>query len=265
MPQERLVRQTFAQQAVWCERLGSPFTARLLAGLGERLDRSSATGQKVLGWAGPPDALGDAVALRLAGALHGLVRRGRLPELAKLYPPHLLPDVDALSSAALAAIAGADDELLEWLAFTPQTNEVARSGVLYPGLMQIAQCTGLPLRLFEIGASAGLNLFPDKFAYQIAGVSLGQQNSAVALSPEWIGDEPDGPAPRIIERRGCDLAPLDVLQPDHCERLVAYVWPDQADRIARVENAISIAQKEPPWLDAADAAELGRRGFWPSC
>ena len=66
MQTEAQIRATFAKQAVWCAQLGSPLTARLVAGLGVALDRSTKTGRRVLDWQGRADALGDAVALRLA-------------------------------------------------------------------------------------------------------------------------------------------------------------------------------------------------------
>ncbi len=231
------------------------FTARLIGGLAQRLDRGTRCGQRILDWQGPPDALGDAVPLRLAGALHALVRRGRLPELASMYPPNALPPTDALTDAALAALCDADTEIVKWLNFTPQTNEVARSAVLYPGLMIVAAQTGLPLSLFEIGASAGLNLLPDSYAYRLGGTVFGQRNSPVVLSPQWLGAIPAGSKTLIKARRGCDTNPLDVSKGSHCERLVAYVWPDQADRIARVEAAIDLARKDPPRIDRADGAD----------
>ncbi|NNE22730.1 MAG: DUF2332 family protein, partial [Rhizobiales bacterium] len=252
---ETLVRHSFAQQAEWCAKLGSMFTSRLVEGLGQQLDRNTATGQKVLNWPGPPDALGDAVALRLAGGLHGLARRGRLPGLAQLYPPNPLPQTQILTRAALDAIGEADAEIVEWLEFPPQTNEVARSAILYPGLMRVAHETGLPLSLFEVGASAGLNLFPDKFLYRMSDMVFGQPGSPVILLPQWSGALPVGPQPEIVSRRGCDRAPLSVADAAHRERLVAYVWPDQPDRIARVEGAIEIARPSPPRIDAADAAD----------
>lgn len=260
-PQEIIVRNSFAQQAVWCAKLGSMFTSRLVEGLGLELDRSTVVGQTVLDWAGPPDALGDAVALRLAGALHGLVRRGRLPRLAQMYPPSPLQNTETLTRAALDAIGETDAEIVEWLQFPPQTNEVARSAILYPGLMIVARETRLPLDLFEVGASAGLNLFPDKFCYRVRDMALGQSGSPVVLSPQWSGALPSGPEPEIAGRRGCDRAPLNVADAAHRERLVAYVWPDQPDRIARVEAAIEIARAWPPMIDAADAADWVEDGI----
>ncbi|MBP0650232.1 DUF2332 family protein, partial [Mycobacterium tuberculosis] len=113
----------------------------------------------VLDWPGArPDAGGDSVPLRLAGALNGLVRAGRLPALARLYPPTALPDPETFSAALLAAIREADADLLPWLESAPQTNEVGRSVQIFAGLSVLAAETGLTLALYELGASAGLNL-----------------------------------------------------------------------------------------------------------
>lgn len=37
--------------------------------------------------------------------------------------------------------------------------------------------------------------------------------------------------------------------------MIAYVWPDQAERLARIEAAIAIARAHPPHVERADAAE----------
>ena len=89
---ESAVRAAFAEQARWCRKFESPFTARLCDLLGKRLTPESPLGTKILSWPGNPFAKGDALPLRLAGAFHGLARSGRHPALAKHYPPHPLPD-----------------------------------------------------------------------------------------------------------------------------------------------------------------------------
>ncbi len=147
------IRAAFAKQADWCRALGSPFTAMLCEAIERSLDPGTATGRRILDWQGEPVA--DALALRLTGALHALVRRGRLPGLASLYPPNPPPEAATLDEAVAVALADADGDLLPWLDSAPQTNEVARSGVLYAGLLVAAAGTGLPLALRELGASAG--------------------------------------------------------------------------------------------------------------
>src|SRR3954454_11593530 len=85
----------FRTQAEWCDKLGSPFTALLCRTLADRLDDTSGFGHRVLTW--PLETLrGDLVALRCCGALHYHVRREPKSEVAKVYPPHPMPDADAL-------------------------------------------------------------------------------------------------------------------------------------------------------------------------
>jgi hypothetical protein len=255
MTTEKLVRDSFENQSYWCGKLGSPFTALLLQGLGKNLDKSTSAGKLILEWQGQPDAMGDALALRLAGALHGLVRAGRLPDLEKLYPPSPLSSKKTLIDAVMAAIAQRDEEICKWLNYPPQTNEVARSSILYAGLAEIVVQTGLPLSIFELGSSAGLNLFPDRFAYQFGDCKMGQANSLVKLKPKWKGLLPKYSTPQIIARRGCDLNPLDITNETHRRRIMAYIWPDQPERLQRTKAAIKIATLDPPQIDKADAAD----------
>ncbi|MEM8687157.1 MAG: DUF2332 family protein [Pseudomonadota bacterium] len=255
MESHEIVRDAFRQQSQWCARLGSPLTAKLMSVFAEHLDETTQTGRTLLNWGGSADPLGDAVSLRLAGALHALVRRGRLPELAALYPPNPLPGADQLAAVATQALHQADEVILDWLQHPPQTNETARSAALYAGFLSISHSTGLPLQLYELGASAGLNLIADRYRYNLGGLKVGAAGSPLTLAPEWEGPPPPNAAVEVLSRQGCDRAPLDVANDRHCERLIGYVWPDQAARLARVETAISLARKEAMSLTAAEAAE----------
>lgn len=71
-PNRARVVETIREQAGWCAKLGSPFTARLLEAVGAMLDRSTRTGRTMLDWPGDPAPLADALALRLAGGLHAM-------------------------------------------------------------------------------------------------------------------------------------------------------------------------------------------------
>ncbi len=252
--QEAGIRAAFRQQAAWCRELGSPFTARVLDLAADRLDRSSAVGHRVLDWTGLPGSRFDAVPLRLAGGLHALARRGA--SLSASYPPHVAPEDGVLWRAIRSALD--EPDLLPWLDSAPQTNEVARSAILMAGLMTVAHRTGLPLSLFELGSSAGLNLQLDRYAYRFGPLELeleaGAPGSPLVLAPEWRGPAPQRAAVRVVARRGVDLNPLDVMCAADCERLLAYIWADQVHRIARTEAAIEIARREPPMIDRGDAA-----------
>jgi hypothetical protein len=228
---------------------------------GHELDTSTVVGRRILEWPGSPDARFDAVPLRLAGGLNALVRRGALPELAMLYPPNALPDGAALWAEVAKALA--HPELDAWLDSAPQTNEVARSAALMAGLMAAVGPRGLPVSLFELGSSAGLNLVLDRYSYALGGVAAGQPGAALHLEPEWRGPSPS-PAPvQVTRRRGVDLNPLDVTNPSDQDRLLAYIWPDQAARVARITTAIAIAAADPPTLDREDAAGWTERHVRP--
>jgi hypothetical protein len=245
---EAAVRAAFAEQAGWCEKLGSPFTARLCTVLGRTLDRSTEVGHRVLEWPGDPSATADALALRLCGGLHALVRSGAVPELAACYPPRPLPTEDGLASALERVLARED--LLPWLDSAPQTNEVGRSAVLMSGLLAAATALRAPFELLELGASAGLNLILDRYGYDLGGVPAGTPGSPLRLCPDWQGAPPPQAEVRVARRRGVDLRPA----PDP-DRLLAYVWPDHARRLEPAEKALALLAADPPQIEAGDAAD----------
>jgi hypothetical protein len=128
------------------------------------------------------------------------------------------------------------------------------------GLLVIAQETkGLPLALYEVGASAGLLLVLDRYRHCLGTTAAGAPDAAVLIEPQWQGSSPPNAHVRIARRQGSDLEPLNVMSPEDRERLLAYIWADQADRLARVEAALEIAAGEPPRLDAAEAATWTER------
>jgi hypothetical protein len=246
------VRQSFEFQAEACEKLGSPLTAAVCRACAAELQPDSALGRRVFGWSGDPTA--DALPLRLAGALHGLVLTARDVDLVAAYPPHPL-DPERLQRAVAQALVAHEPWTIEWLARPPQTNEVGRSAVLLPGFQAIARATGLPLRLAEIGASAGLNGLFDQFAYRYGAEDWGDAGSPVRLAPEMRGAVPDlGGDLRVIERRACDLNPIDATDPADQLRLRAYVWADQAERRARLDGALDLASRAALRVETGDAA-----------
>jgi hypothetical protein len=205
----------------------------------------------VLDWPGQGDPFADALPLRLTGGLHALVRRGDAPGLAACYPPKPTPGDEALW-AALAPVL-AEPDLLPWLESAPQTNEVGRSAVLMAGLLVVAERFGQPVELLELGASAGLNLVLDRYGYDLGGVGAGDARSPLRLEPQWAGPPPPAAPVTVARRRGVDLHPLDARRDG--DRLLAYVWPDQARRLAQLEAALAIAAADPPEVEPGDAAE----------
>jgi hypothetical protein len=252
-----LIRESFRRQAKACTDLGSPFTARLCTLTAERLTGDSRVGATVLGWPGNPDGSGDALALRLAGTLHALVRSGQDPALAAVYPPHAAGD-DTLWDAIEVAMRRDEAFILERLKSAPQTNEVRRSSALLPGFLTIAALTGKPLILSEVGASAGLNLQWDRYSYRLGDFSWGMA-SAVELAPRWEGPPPPQAPIEVTERAGCDLNPLDPASEDDRLRLFSYIWADQQDRLDRTAAALAMATKSGLKVEKADAIDWLRK------
>jgi hypothetical protein len=253
---ESEIRSHFRDQSEICETMGSPLTASVCRILAEALDRGTATGRRVLDWPGKPRS--DAVSLRLVGALHRLVLGGRDRELAAAYPPRPF-DGEALRQVVLGAIARHDEELCRALDTPPQTNEIARSAMLYPGLLAVARQTGLPLDIREIGSSAGLNLLFDRFGYDYGGKSAGWEASPVRLAPEIRGlPIPLDGTLEIRSRAGSDIAPVEVTDPAALLRLRSFVWADQTERLRRLDDAVAIAGREPYAMTRADAADFVR-------
>lgn len=244
-------RAAFARQAEWARKLDSPFMETLCRLLGERLDRQTAIGRRVLDWPGRADTLSDALPLRLTGGLHALVRRGGAPGLAACYPPNKLPDEDALWAELRPVLA--EPELVHWLESAPQTNEAGRSAVLMSGLLVVADLFPQPVELLELGASAGLNLLLDRYGFELGGVRAGDPDSPLQLRPEWKGAPPPDSPVTVARRRGVDLNPLDARKDG--DRLLAYVWPDQAQRLARLEAALGLAAEDPPDVAQGEAAD----------
>jgi hypothetical protein len=231
--------------------------------LGERLDTESELGRRIAAWPGRPVA--DALPLRAAGALHALVRSGRAPALAALYPPALIPEPDALWRALEAAITAHDATLCAGLDSPPQTNEVARSSVLLAAALTIAEQTGLPLAWHEIGASAGLNLGFDGYRYELGRQTFGAADQSVVIRSEWQSERPSTATPlRVIARSGCDVRPLDPGSAADRERLMSYVWPDQTERLQRLASALQAAAAAAWRVERAPASAWLRRCLQPA-
>ena len=248
----RVLKQ-FAEQAKACDTLGSPFTAGLCRLLAARLDTTTRFGRRVLEW--PGDPYGDNVALRACGALHALARSGWEPSLSTAYPPNDVSE-HTLWVAIADALAHHDAFLADRLDSAPQTNEVARSGLILGAMLHVADRTGLPLEIFEIGASAGLNLGFDQYGYTLGeGRIWGPADAPLTIDIPWRGAVPPlGAGLRVVGHHGCDLNPLDPGSAADRERLLSYVWADQAHRLQRVDAALKVAAARHQTVDRADAA-----------
>jgi hypothetical protein len=147
------------------------------------------------------------------------------------------------------------EHLAQYLRNTPQTNEVGRSAVLLGGLSIVAQRTGLPLAVREIGASAGLNLIWDRFHYTLGAQQWGDVTSPVRIESDWRGTPPALAARIVVHSRvACDRLPVVLASAHESRRLMSYIWPDQTTRLSRLAAAIALALDAGVRVEAADAA-----------
>ncbi|MGI8563722.1 MAG: DUF2332 domain-containing protein [Candidatus Dormibacter sp.] len=241
MPEASDLTAAFKQQARACATLGSPLYEHLLGCAADEI----AGGGWLFDLLRPhaEAAVENALALRLLAPIHRWVLRGELPDLAQHYRSAggTLPPRGAWSKFA-AACADRRVELEQELGLGCQTNEVGRSAPLAIGFLHVAGKTGLPLRLLELGASAGLNLRCDK--YWEARWFLALLEAGVRRVP----------VPAIVERRGCDVNPLDLADENAVQRLRSFVWPDRIDRLAILDSALDLAASIRVEIDRADAA-----------
>lgn len=130
-----------------------------------------------------------------------------------------------------------------------QTNEAGRCAVLLPVLAALPQ----PLALIEVGASAGLCLYPDKYAYRYGDHQVG--DGEPVLDCEAKGLTPPTTRPEVVWRAGLDLNPLDVTDPEDVAWLEALIWPEHATRLERLRAAARIAAEDPPHLTRGDLVD----------
>lgn len=237
-----------------CRQLGSGLYVDLL----RHMARDVRDGGPVWGvlqvLAGRPE--GSYPALRLLGSVHRLVLEGRAPGLARHYPSvGGAPGPDVWEEFR-AVVAEHQEELRELVQRTPQTNEVGRSAALLGGFLEVAASTGLPLRVLEVGASAGLNLAWDHYRYESGDWAWGPAGSTVRLADAFVGARPPDIPADVVERRGCDLDPVDVTTEDGRLTLLSYVWPDQDVRIARLRAAMDVVRRIDPPVRVERAAAL---------
>ena len=238
--------------------MGSPLYGRLLRAAADDAEAGGPVWEVLEPHVAP--GRGNAVALRFMAAVHRLVLTGRAPALAAHYPS-VGGDPGEPGSpgpwSAFRELLATEPEAVRALAARPcQTNEVGRCAALMFGFLEAAARTRLPFRLLEVGASAGLNLRWDLFRYGGAGASWGPADSPVDLSGFWADAPPFvDAAVSVVERRGCDLRPLDPSTEETRLTLQSSVWADQVARFGRLRGALELAARVPATVEALSLHE----------
>ena len=228
----------------------------------DRLARAVAADPDLLAIAAHTRAGQQAPNLLLA-AIHYLLLRGISHPLAAWYPSvGGTAEREGDLSAALHSFCLQYQGDLIHLVSTRlvQTNEVRRCSFLLPAFGEIArQVAGRPLALIEVGASAGLNLLFDRYAYLYdSHLRWGDPSAPVVIRCEVRGGAvPPLPArpPVIASRLGIDLNPIHADDTDGTLWLRALVWPEQPERAELLRQALETARHDPPALTVGDALQ----------
>lgn len=247
------IAEEFSQFAAWC-RETSPLYERLAHGI--------AADRDVLELAATvPD--GRPTPHILLGAVHYLLLSGREHALAGYYPSCTddpLDDDPYPCFRAFCSDFAADlRPILE--SRRTQTNAVERCAALLPAFEYVSRAIDRrPVALVELGASAGLNLCWDRYAYEYDGVEgYGPADSPVTVPAAVRGTRPvlpDEGVPPVASRVGVDLHPLSVTDADDVAWLTALIWPEHQARRDRLRNAINLVRHRPPTLIEGDALSV---------
>lgn len=237
------IREIFLDIGASCERLDAPTYADLARCVAEWSDVEPLSSML----APYADArVGDMIPLRLLAAVHALALARQAPEVAIYFPtaggvaPRDDADRERLRRAFLATVDEHSDVISAALGRVPQTNEVGRTVGLAALLRRVHAGFGLPVRLHEIGCSAGLSLRVD---------ALVTGRVISADQEEW------GRLPGITERVGCDLAPVDATSTAGRLALTSFIWPDHAERFERLRGALDVSSGVDVTLVTADALD----------
>ncbi|MDW5325291.1 DUF2332 domain-containing protein [Plantactinospora sp. KLBMP9567] len=140
-----------------------------------------------------------------------------------------------------------------------QTNVVRRAVALRYALWAIGQRCAGPVHLVEVGSSAGIHLYVDRYRYLVGDRVFGAVDATVTLDSRWLGRTPLpdlDDVPPIASRTGVDLNPVDVTDAHARRWLRALVWPENQDAATLLDAALDVVATEPPAVVAGDAVQV---------
>jgi hypothetical protein len=241
----------FAEDA---RRQGSPLYAQLAIAINGDESLKALTANRRPGQ--PPANL-------LLAAVHYLLLKGAVHPLRDCYATlggtASTENVFALFQDFVAIHRDAVRQLVETR--VTNTNEVGRAAILRAGFAALAQEEPAKLNLIEIGTSAGLNLNWDHYGvrYRRDGAVAAEvlPGAELVLDCDLKTDAvPPLVLPRLGRRLGLELHPVNLLNDDDRTWLRALVWPDQPQRLKRLDAAVALFLKAPAEICSGDALAL---------
>jgi len=198
----------------------------------------------------------------LLGAVHHVLRSGVQDPLAPYFTGH--EDLDeARASTLLTDFCRRHTARIQRIISTRsvQTNEVGRCAVLLPAFAALQQQLddGRPIRIVDVGASAGLTLLWDRYTYDYDGhrLTLPDSDPNVVLHCEIKGAMPPLTLDRarFVRPIGIEPHPVDVTDPEATKWLVSLTWPEQTKRMTTLNSALALAARTPPMVLAGTAQD----------
>lgn len=239
---DKELRAAGVRQSGLCRDNGSPTYAAIIDALIGRLGDDDPAATLLRDDPRPP--VQSALYLRLLGAVHRIALSQPDCPLRRYLPSaggHV--DPQAAVEAFFGFVAADRAAVAAGMQADAQTNEVRRSAPLSAAMNYLTATAGLPLRLLEVGAAAGLNLQMDRYFVQAGAARWGPPDSPVRLAGQFISGQPPATAMTVVDRRGYDLNPLD---PARSRLLLeSFIWPEHVDRLRLLRAALSVAAPVP--------------------
>ncbi len=202
----------------------------------------------------------------LFGAVQYLLLRGVEHPLAAHYP--ILSGPEAAPGPAFppfrAFCLEHRDRVADLIATRrTQTQVVRRCTCLLPALGLVYREAEAPLALVDVGASAGLNLNFDRYAYRYLRsgsecLRWGRGGAGVELEADLQGPGTPLVPPQeipVASRDGIDVNPIDLSDPDELLWLRALIWPEHVERHAQLVDAAAELKDSPVRLHRGDASK----------
>lgn len=247
------LREAGALQARICRDGQSPTYATLLEALAAGIANDHVAARLLL--SDGRDPVVSALYLRFLGAVNRLAVLDDSCPLRSFYPTlGGRVDLDEVVPCFLQVVAGNEDFVGTEMKYDVQTNDVGRAVLLSAAMNHVAATPGTALRLLEVGASAGLNLWLDRYRIRARERSWGPADSLVQLEGDFVAGSPPDTGFVVSERHGCDLNPLDISKQSIQVLLKSFIWPENTVAIRRLEAALAtVPSAAPAPIDHAEA------------
>jgi hypothetical protein len=165
-------------------------------------------------------------------------------------PPPSPDTVWALAHQAFREHAGHLHAALDWQV---QQHGPDRAGVLLRGLAMLGQRR---VRLLELGSCAGLTLLLDRYRWRGPGWTWGAADSPLEFA---ISGQAPPAGLTIVDRGGCDIAPVDPNDAVAVRRLHAFIAAELTTAHRQLDAALDLARAAPTRVVQASAGDWLRQ------